>query len=105
MNRPYGPDPRVTRAKSIGREKVLSRAASRFPQNEAGPAGARQGAPTRKPTNRDFQEAAPAQSMKTQAPMVFARVALGSGPRNAEHFSWALAYLGQSEEGQADHSY
>ena len=32
--------------------------------------------------------------------MVFARVALGSGPGNPEHFSLALAYLAQSEDGQ-----
>ena len=100
MNRPYGPDPRATRAKSIGREKVLSREATRFPQTEAGPAGARQGAPTRNQTDGRPKKQRPPTRWKPRRLWFLRCDAHGFGPGNAVHFSLALAYLAQSEGGQ-----
>ena len=79
------------RAKSIGREEGLSRELSRFPQNATGPAGARQGAPTRNQTDWRLKKQRPPIPWKSKRLMVFSRDALGFGPGNAAHFSLTLA--------------
>ncbi len=84
-------------AQSIGREKALLGDLSAFPQKEAGPAGARQGAPTENQTEWCPRKQRPPSPWKPQHLVVFARDALGFGPGNAAHFSLALAYLTQSE--------
>ena len=82
----------------IGKKALLGdRSAS--PQKEAGPAGARQGAPTGNQTEWRLKKQRPPLPWKPQR-LVFARDALGFGPGNDVPFSLALAYLAQSEGGQ-----
>ena len=95
-----GPKGGVRPAKGGIGNKTLLGDRSASPQKEAGPAGARQGAPTRNQTDWRLKKQRPPIPWKPKRLMVFARDALGFGPGNAAHFSLTLAYLAQSEGGQ-----